>query len=109
MALEAIDDELIAQDGRLDVIEGSGTGSIAKALVDAKDYTDTRETAITSAYQAYADQAEVDAKSYADAQIDAAKLALGTNFSVADIAARDALEDLTVGDIIFVTDDGDTK
>ena len=84
-AIYAIDDELIAQDGRLDIIQGdaSTTGSIAKA--------------------------EADAKAYADEQIDAAKLALGTNFSVADIAARDALEDLTVGDIIFVTDDGDTK
>jgi hypothetical protein len=84
-AIYAIDDELIAQDGRLDTIEGDDqtAGSIAKALADAKDY--------------------------ADAEIDAAKLALGTNYSVADIAARDALEDLTVGDLIFVTDDGDTK
>jgi hypothetical protein len=84
-AIYAIDDELIAQDGRLDTIEGDANtvGSIAKA--------------------------EADAKAYADAQIDAAKLALGTNYSVADIAARDALEDLTVGDIIFVADDGDGK
>jgi uncharacterized protein (DUF1330 family) len=84
-AIYAIDDELIAQDGRLDTIEGDDqtAGSIAKALADAK--------------------------AYADAEIDAAKLALGTNYSVADISARDALEDLTVGDLIFVTDDGDTK
>jgi hypothetical protein len=40
--------------------------SEADALTDAKAYTDTRETAITTAYQAYADQAEVDAKAYAD-------------------------------------------
>jgi hypothetical protein len=72
-------------DLRLDTIEADDetVGSIAKALKDAKDY--------------------------ADAEIDAAKLALGTNFSVADIAARDALEDLTVGDIVFVADDGDSK
>ena len=36
---------------------------------DAKDYTDDREVAITTAYQAYADQAEVDAKAYTDTEI----------------------------------------
>jgi hypothetical protein len=110
-AIHAIDDELIVQDGRLDIVQGDAntSGSIAKAEADAKAYTDTRENAITTAYEAYADQAEADAKSYADAQIDAAKLALGTNFAVADIATRDALTGLTVGDLIFVTDDGDSK
>ena len=34
-----------------------------------KAYTDARETAITSAYQSYADTAEVDAKAYADTEI----------------------------------------
>lgn len=95
-AIHAIDDELIVQDGRLDVVQGdaSTSGSIAKAEADARAHTDTRESAITTAYN--------------DA-IDAAKLALGTNFSVADITARDALVDLTVGDIIFVADNGDGK
>jgi hypothetical protein len=36
-------------------------GSAAQALSDAEDYTDTREGAITTAYQNYADQAEADA------------------------------------------------
>ena len=36
------------------------------AVSTANAYTDTRETAITTAYQTYADQAEADAKSYAD-------------------------------------------
>ena len=40
-----------------------------QAEVDAKAYTDTRETAITTAYEAYADQAEVDAKAYADQKV----------------------------------------
>jgi hypothetical protein len=40
-----------------------------QAEVDAKAYTDTRETAITTAYEAYADQAEVDAKAYTDTEI----------------------------------------
>ena len=42
-------------------------------------------------------------------EIDTAALALGTNYSVADIAARDALTGLVVGDIIFVADNGDGK
>lgn len=64
-----------ALDARLDIIEGADTveGSVAKAEKDAKDYTDAREIAITSAYQAYADAAEADAissaNSYTDAEI----------------------------------------
>ena len=40
-----------------------------QAETDAKAYTDTREGLITTAYQTYADQAEVDAKAYADTQV----------------------------------------
>ena len=40
-----------------------------QAEVDAKAYTDTRETAITTAYQSYADTAESDAKAYADQKV----------------------------------------
>ena len=40
-----------------------------QAETDAKDYTDDREVVITTAYQAYADQAEVDAKAYTDTEI----------------------------------------
>ena len=40
-----------------------------QAETDAKAYTDTREELITTAYQAYADQAEVDAKAYTDTEI----------------------------------------
>lgn len=36
------------------------------AIAAAKSYTDGREAAIKTAYEAYADQAEVDAKNYAD-------------------------------------------
>lgn len=72
---DAIDAEVLratnaenALDGRLDIVEGGAEveGSIAKAEADAKAYTDARETAITTAYQSYADQAEADAKAYAD-------------------------------------------
>jgi hypothetical protein len=44
-------------------------GAADQALSDAEDYTDGRETAITTAYQAYADQAEVDAKAYTDQEV----------------------------------------
>jgi hypothetical protein len=47
-----------------------------QAEVDAKAYTDTRESAITSAYQAYADAAESDAVSTANAYTDAEIAAL---------------------------------
>ena len=168
-AIYAIDDELIAQDGRLDIIEGDANtaGSVAKALQDAKDYADAQDAVYDSADaitfdttdQTYAigndvqstieeiddelisldsrlDSAEgsitnygprldvieaddetagsiakalKDAKDYADAEIIAAKLAIGSNFAVADIATRDSLSDLTVGDIVYVADDGDAK
>jgi chromosome segregation ATPase len=83
-----INAELTALDGRLDVIEGTGDGSIKKAVADAvtevkayadtaetdavtaaKAYTDEREAAIKLAYEAYADQAEADAKSYVDGKV----------------------------------------
>ena len=47
------------------------TSKANAAETAAKAYTDTRETAITSAYQSYADQAEADAKTYADAAVSA--------------------------------------
>ena len=42
-------------------------------------------------------------------EIREAALALGTSYTVADIAARTALTNLVVGDNVFVADDGDTK
>lgn len=44
-------------------------GSAATAESNANSYTDGRETAITSAYQSYADTAESDANSYTDSLI----------------------------------------
>lgn len=41
--------------------------------------------------------------------IDDAKLALGTNYNVPDIEARDALTGLTLNDQVFVENDGDNK
>ena len=41
--------------------------------------------------------------------INIAKLSLGTNYSTDNVASRDTLVDLTVGDNIFVLNDGDGK
>ena len=46
---------------------------------------------------------------FVQGEINAAALALGTNYSVADITERDNLTGLVVGDIVFVADNGDSK
>ena len=67
-AADGIGKAIESLDTRLDVIEGAEdvAGSVAKALKDAKDYTDAREVII----KAYADSAESDAvataKNYTD-------------------------------------------
>ena len=43
---------------KLEVVQGSGDGSIAKALADAKAYTDAREVVINAAIDAADDKAE---------------------------------------------------
>jgi hypothetical protein len=59
----------------------------ADAVTTANAYTDGRETAITTAYEAYADQAEVDAKAYTDAR----ETAITTAYEAyADTAEQDA-------------------
>lgn len=54
-----------AKQQAIDTAATDATTKANAALEDAKDYTDARETAITSAYQSYADQAEADAVSTA--------------------------------------------
>ena len=61
---------------------------IAQGVVDAKAYTDTRETAITTAYQSYADTAEADAISTAAA--DATAKADAAEADAISTAAADA-------------------
>jgi hypothetical protein len=60
----------------------------SEAISDANDYTDTRETAITTAYQNYADAAENDAKAYTDTREGAITTAYQ---SYADTAEADAI------------------
>ena len=67
----SVQNQIAALDGRLDVIEGADTveGSVAKALKDAKAYTDAREVEINK----YADKSEEDAiaaaKNYTDGKV----------------------------------------
>ena len=70
----------------------------ASALFDANAYTDTREIAITNAYEAYADQAEVDAKAYADA-LTTADVAEVTNLYFTNQRAIDAVSGTITGAI----------
>ena len=63
---------------------------IAQGLTDAKAYTDTRETAITTAYQSYADTAEADA--VATAAADATSKANTAKSEAIAAAALDATD-----------------
>jgi hypothetical protein len=72
-----------------------------QAETDAKAYTDTREGLITTAYEAYADQAEVDAKAYADQKVadlvDSAPALLDTLNELAAAIGDDASFATTIG------------
>ena len=65
---------------------------IATAKSEANSYTDTRETAITTAYQTYADSAESDAISTANSYTDGRETAITTAYQTyADTAEADAI------------------
>lgn len=67
----SVQGQIDAIDARLDIIEGVDTvdGSVKKALKDAKAYADSQDSALKTELQKYADQAETDAKSYADTEL----------------------------------------
>ena len=98
-----------ALDGRLDTLEGADTvtGSVAKAEKDAKAYTDTRETAITTAYQSYADQAETDARAYTDTRETAITTAYESYADQAEVDAK-AYADTAEADARAYTDTRET-
>jgi hypothetical protein len=64
------------------------SGSAATAESNANSYTDGRETAITAAYESYADTAEADAKSYADSLIDDESTTTTNNWSAYKTSAE---------------------
>lgn len=111
-ALRVAGDEAI--DARLDVIEGSGEGSVAKALADAKAYTDAREVVINAEVATKAVKTEVDTalaarytKTEAEAMVDgkiSTAVASLHDFKgqVADMAALNAIQNPKTGDVYNV-------
>jgi len=98
-----------ALSGRLDVVEGTGAGSVAKALVDAKAYADQAEAdaetaaaadatskanAALASAQSYADQAEVDAIASAEAK-DVVRAAAAASDATAKANAAQAAAEAT--------------
>ena len=75
----------------------------ADAITSANGYTDTRETAITSAYQAYADQAEADANTYTNNKVANNATAI-SNITHQVIAARAVATSITNTSDPFVID-----
>ena len=87
----------IALDARLDTLEGAGTGSVAKALVDAKAYTDQAELDAIATANTYADTAEADANTYTDSR----ETAITTAFQTyADTAEADAITSAEAKDVV---------
>lgn len=82
--------------------------SIADAATAAQAATAAEATARANAVTALQTAVAQEAADR-DAAIAAAQLALGTNFTVADHAAKDSLTGLTVSDRVLVEDDGDGK
>jgi hypothetical protein len=84
--LEVISGELNVKSG---VFDAAGAADAAETAANL--YTDGRETAITSAYQSYADTAETDAVSTANSYTDGRETAITSAYqSYADTAEADA-------------------
>jgi hypothetical protein len=86
-------------DGRETAITNAYEAYADQAEVDAKAYTDTREGAITTAYEAYADQAEIDAKAYTDTRETAITTAYEAYADQAEVDAK-AYADQKVSDLV---------
>ena len=76
----------------------------ADAITSANAYTDGRETAITTAYQAYADQAEADAETAAAADATSKVNAEATARIAADTALDNAKVNKTSAQALHATD-----
>jgi hypothetical protein len=79
-------------DAEITSSESAASTAATNALEDAKDYTDARETAITTAYQSYANTAESDA-------ITAAAADATTKANAAQAAAIAHADALTTSDV----------
>lgn len=101
-----------ALDGRLDVLEGSGAGSVAKALVDAKAYTDaevlvekSRALAAEAAIQAEVD-AEETARAAAVAAVQAEVDALEVVVDNLNFITKTADETILAGQVCYIKSNG---
>lgn len=89
---ELADGQVATNKANIETLMGADAveGSVAKALKDAKGYTDGQVTNAKTELQSYADQAEADAlqaaKDYADAEI--AKVTGGGEGSLSDLETR---------------------
>lgn len=116
------------QIGTLSELTTADKGSVVLAVNEVKGVADTAKTAADAAQSAseaallktanLSDLGDVGAartnlevmsSTEVEAAIEAAKLALGTNYTVDTIAERDALTGLDTLDRVFVKDDGDGK
>lgn len=99
-------DDISTINSKLNIINGADTvdGSIAKALKDAKDYSDSKDTEQTTTLQGYADgkasAAETAAKDYADG--------LDTEVRKA-FAAADSAIDAKIATLVGSVAEDDTK
>ena len=87
----------------------NGLASGEEAGLMYRSTFDTNGTGVVDNAEAVGGKSLTIIEAERDAAIQAAKLALGTNYTVADNAARLALTELTVSDKVFVQDDGDGK
>jgi hypothetical protein len=77
-----------ALSGRLDTVEGTGTGSVAKAEADAIASAEAKDVVRAAAANAYADQAEADAKAYTDTR----ETAITTAYAAADTTLQSNID-----------------
>ena len=86
-----------ALSGRLDTVEGSGTGSVAKAEADAIASAEAKDVVRAAAANAYADTAEADAIASAEAK-DVVRAAAANAY--ADQAEADAIASAEAKDVV---------
>lgn len=118
----------ISADGDLGTLSTTAKGNLVNAINEVFATATTASTTVLKINNNLGDVADVGSARlnldvFSTTEVNTivtdAQLALGTNYSVANIAARDVLmnvggggatdTELTVGDNIFVVDDGDTK
>lgn len=87
--INGLNTRLTTAEGKITTLTGdeNTAGSVNKALKDAKDYVDNRETAITTAYKAYADQAETDAVASAKSYTNEKETAINAKILAVDTKA----------------------